>query len=384
MSNSPIGYWSILLIFAAATCFADHSTTSPTLDEVKDAIAAIQKIDINGQGHDDAVEAMRVLNDLTPDRIPVILEGMDGANKLAVNWLRSAVVSIVGKSNDLPTDAIRGYFDDKSRAHLGRLLAFELLTDQNEDLKKQLIPTLTDDPSLPLRYKGINCLIEQSKEVEPMEALGLLGTALEKARDVDQVVSIADLLDEKGISIDLQSQLGFLSSWKLVGIFDNKDEKGFDIAYGPEKNATEIDTKASYQDAQESLEWMDHNTIEPTGLVDLNEIIGKKKGVIVYALANYDCDKEQSVDIRIGCINAHKVWVNGELVMSNEIYHNGISPDKFVGKANLKKGKNEVLIKVCQNEQTQPWAQRWQFQLRICDATGKAIRTENEKEDSDG
>jgi hypothetical protein len=31
------------------------------------------------------------------------------------------------------------------------------------------------------------------------------------------------------------------------------------------------------------------------------------------------------------------------------------------------------VVKVCQNEQTEPWAQNWAFQLRLCDATGKAI-----------
>jgi hypothetical protein len=39
----------------------------------------------------------------------------------------------------------------------------------------------------------------------------------------------------------------------------------------------------------------------------------------------------------------------------------------------LRRGKNAILIKVCQNEQTEDWAQRWQFQFRVCDASGTAI-----------
>ena len=39
----------------------------------------------------------------------------------------------------------------------------------------------------------------------------------------------------------------------------------------------------------------------------------------------------------------------------------------------LKAGRNEVLIKVCQNEQTDDWAQTWGFQLRLCDAIGGAV-----------
>jgi hypothetical protein len=39
----------------------------------------------------------------------------------------------------------------------------------------------------------------------------------------------------------------------------------------------------------------------------------------------------------------------------------------------LERGLNQVLIKVCQNEQTDDWAQDWVFQLRVCDDTGGGI-----------
>ena len=40
----------------------------------------------------------------------------------------------------------------------------------------------------------------------------------------------------------------------------------------------------------------------------------------------------------------------------------------------LRAGENRILLKVCQNEQTQDWAQRYEFQLRIADATGAGVR----------
>jgi hypothetical protein len=39
----------------------------------------------------------------------------------------------------------------------------------------------------------------------------------------------------------------------------------------------------------------------------------------------------------------------------------------------MKAGRNVILVKICQNEQTEEWAQVWQFQLRVCDPTGNAI-----------
>jgi hypothetical protein len=47
--------------------------------------------------------------------------------------------------------------------------------------------------------------------------------------------------------------------------------------------------------------------------------------------------------------------------------------DQYVGRGKLRKGANEILIKVCQNEQKDDWAQSWGFQARLCDALGGAV-----------
>jgi hypothetical protein len=39
----------------------------------------------------------------------------------------------------------------------------------------------------------------------------------------------------------------------------------------------------------------------------------------------------------------------------------------------LKPGKNEVLLKLCQNDQKEEWAQVWGFAARVCDPTGGAL-----------
>jgi hypothetical protein len=79
--------------------------------------------------------------------------------------------------------------------------------------------------------------------------------------------------------------------------------------------------------------------------------------------------------VRLGCINANKVWVNGKEVMATEVYHSGSMLDQYIAKCELKKGTNRVLLKICQNEQTESWAQDWQFQFRLTDLTGKGLRS---------
>jgi hypothetical protein len=47
--------------------------------------------------------------------------------------------------------------------------------------------------------------------------------------------------------------------------------------------------------------------------------------------------------------------------------------DQYRVPASFKAGVNKVLLKICQDEQSVEWAQRWQFQARVCDSSGKAI-----------
>ncbi|MBW3596851.1 MAG: hypothetical protein KY475_06190 [Planctomycetes bacterium] len=87
-------------------------------------------------------------------------------------------------------------------------------------------------------------------------------------------------------------------------------------------------------------------------------------------------EPEQLTQI-LGCINANKVWLNGRLLTSADVYHTNTKIDRYIGRGRLKKGRNEILVKVCQNEQTEDWAQRWQFQLRVCDEYGTAVLSES-------
>lgn len=359
---------SLAIMFTCASPgFAD--------EDLAGALQAVRTVDVNGTGHEAAVEAMKVINAASVEQIPEILKGMDGANRLATNWLRSAVVSIVGRGGEPPRNDIENYFSDTTHSHLGRLLAFDLLTEGDPELAARMIPDLIDDPSLLLRAKAVSAFIQKAKSAtDPIEKVGILAFALGKARDTTQIQQIARLLAANGVAIDLQKQFGFLETWHLVASFDNKDQGGFNVAYGPEKELENIDLEATYEDAiAEPATWSRHTTGHETGVVDLNETIGKAKGATVYAYTVFDADKSRNAEFRIGTPNATKIWLNGELVMDNEIYHNSNSIDKFVGKVNLKEGENQILIKVCQNEQTEQWAQDWEFQFRICDETGKAI-----------
>ena len=342
---------------------------------LQEAISKIQSVGAAGAGHSDAVPALRILSQASPVQIPEILDGMDGASPLVANWFRGAVNSVASRADKLPVTKLRAYFDDLNRSSLGRLLAFDLLKQADGSWADEQLPKLLDDPSLPLRARAVKWWIEKSESAAGMESVGILATVLNKARDIGQVQDIANRLATKGVPIDLKKRLGFIDSWYFVGRFDNKEGKGFDVAYGPEVKPAIVDFEAEFESVDGAAKWQERQTNDGVGVFDLTQFVGKYKGETVYAAAIFKSAESVDAEIRIGTPNAHKIYLNGKLVMSNEVYHNSNSADKFSASCQLKKGDNYILVKLCQNEQTESWAQDWSFQLRVCDASGTPIET---------
>ena len=122
------------------------------------------------------------------------------------------------------------------------------------------------------------------------------------------------------------------------------------------------------------MKWSRLITADEYGKVDINKAYpGLIKEVTAYAYTTYDSAAERGVQLRLGCKNAWKIWVNGKLIFGRDEYHRGTRIDHYQLNANFKKGQNSILIKLCQDHQTQPWTKEWEFQMRVCDPTGTAL-----------
>ena len=249
-------------------------------------------------------------------------------------------------------------------------MAFELLAGVDRFAPDRLIPNMLDDPSLEMRRDAVARLIAQAAKTNA--PIALYKKAFDAARDADQVKLLAGRLEKLGHKPDLARHYGFILGWKVIGPFDNTDEKGFDVAYSPETNIA-----AEHQGKHGKVKWIDHTSSNKNGKIDLNKPLGKEKDVVGYAACVFNSPKQRQVQIRITSFNAVKLWVNGRQIASHEVYHGGSQLDQYVEKATLKAGKNVFLLKTCQNAQTQPWAEKWGFQLRVCDENGTAILDTN-------
>lgn len=313
-----------------------------------------------------AIKQLSKANDVT---LMQSLAAMKGATPIGRNWILGLANSLYRKTGKSQTSELTKFLSDPNQNGEARYIVFQWLTANNEALRKELLSSMNQDSSPELRYLAIDEAMKSKLETKQLLPL------LEAARHPSQVVSIIEKLKELGETIDQSKQFGFLPKWRLIGPFDNVGTVNFDKVYPVEIDGMKGTLQDEYEGKTGTVKWKEETSTAADGTVDLAAIFANEKGCIIYAVAEFESDKEQDAEVRLGCINGNKIWLNGKLAMSNEVYHTGTQIDQYTEPIRLKAGLNRILLKLCQNEQKESWAQKFEFQLRICDSTGKAILT---------
>ncbi len=347
------------------------------------ALAMLNDVGPLGAGNEAAQNAWRLVADAGPEQLCTVLAAFDSSNPLAENWLRAAVDAIAERAlaagASLPVQELEAFVLDQAHAPRARRAAFEWLARVDASAPDRLVPRLLDDANLEFRREAIDRLTREAQQQleagDEAAALALYERAFAAARDEDQIEALAKELQKRGKHVDLVQHYGFVCSWKLIAPFDNTSERAFDVAYPPEQ---ELRFSAKYPGkGGTTATWVDHTTADERGLVDLNKAIGPVKGAVAYAYAEFNAAEARDAELRLSSVNAVKLWLNGELLLEKEMYHSGTALDQYVVRTRLRPGANTILLKICQNEQTQPWAQDWSFRLRVCDQVGTAILPSN-------
>ncbi|MEM8946251.1 MAG: hypothetical protein AAGD11_13845 [Planctomycetota bacterium] len=326
---------------------------------------------------------MAIVDDATSEDLVAILTAMNSAQNvgpLAENWIRAAVDAVAERelrgSGGLPTAALEAFVLAEDQHPRARRVAYEWLLKVDEPAAARLLPQMLDDVSLEMRYDAIGSLLTEADEATDEETkLQKYQRAFASARDKTQFQQAADALKTLGQTPDMAGQFGFLKNWKVVGPFDNTDREGFDNAY---LSPNSIDLAAEYSGKHGPVVWKDAvaelDDFDDLGMVDFNAALVEEKSVLGYALTTFVSSKAQSVECRYESKLATKLWINGEEVAVKNVYHSGGGFDQYIVPCQFKAGANAILIKVCQNEQTQPWTKPWEFRLRITDSLGGAVQ----------
>jgi len=345
--------------------------------DVASSLAQVRKVGAKGAGYKEAVAALQTLNRASVGELPQILAAMDGADALVTNWLRGVAETVaqreLDKGGKLPVSQLEQFLVDTKHAPKARRLAYELIARVDAQAEQRIIPGLINDPSLELRRDAVALALAAAEKAgdDKAAAAKAYRTAFQSARDLDQIKVAATKLKELGEKVDLPQHMGFLMKWKVIGPFENAGGDGFQVAYPPER---EYNASAEYDGKKDKVKWVDLETSDEYGTLDLNKLVGPHKGAIAYVYAEFESAKAVDAEFRLGTVNANKIWVNGELLTTNHVYHSGSAIDQYIAPGKLKAGRNTILLKIAQNEQTEPWAQDWKFQFRVCDAIGTPIK----------
>ena len=361
----------------ALVAFCPVPRASAFSSKIDAPIRTILAIGPEGRGNASASTAVKSLSQASVDSIPEILAAMDGANDYALNWLRSAIETIVqretGAGRHLHLGALEEFVANKKHHPRARRLAYDLIGRTDAGRARQMLPGFVNDPSPELRYEAVQQIADRAESsitTSKPKAIGDYRLALGYAREAGQIDKIAAKLGELGEKVDFQKTFGWVNKWKVVGPFDNSTNAGFAKAYPPENS---IDLTAEYDGKTSKVKWQDYITTKDHGEVDLNQPLTMTKAVAGYAYSEFWSDTARTAQVRLGSQNGWKVWFNGRYLFGRDEYHRADEIDQFRLPVELKPGKNIILVKCLQNEQTEDWAKDWQFMLRITDEEGTPI-----------
>ncbi|MBN9521968.1 hypothetical protein J0H58_26215 [bacterium] len=361
--------------WAAAVALALAAATAPAQDgDVAKAVAVLKGVTKEGTNNDAAGPAWKTVVDAGAPAFLPTLTAVDDANPTAANWLRSAAGAIAENEKKarraFPGAELEGFvLDPRGAAPSARRLAYEVLLAQDPATPARLLPKLLNDPQPDLRREAIADQLAKVKTGAPGAAT--LDELFAFTREKEQAEAVAKELEIVGKKASVTEHFAFLTQFRVVGPFLSEEGKALTLSHPP---GTAPDVAAEYTGKDDTkVKWVPQATADKYGKLDLNEKVGRLKNACAYALAVVHAEKETAAEVRVGSPNAVQIFLNGKKLFEREEYHHGDAMDYHVGRGVLKAGENAVVVKVCQNNQTDSWAQRWQFQARVCDATGGAL-----------
>jgi len=154
---------------------------------------------------------------------------------------------------------------------------------------------------------------------------------------------------------EIESVSSYLTVWQVAGPYMQKDKSCtqlFDIPFGPE-----------LPDAQ--VQWKPM-PIKQSGqhpaYLDLLEVLNGGEQRVAYLRTQIDSPAETQARLEIFSDDGVKAWLNGQLIHANNVMR-PIMPEPDVVPVKLKKGANELMLKVTQNNL--PWGAIVRLRLDI-------------------
>lgn len=276
--------------------------------------------------------------------------------------------------NLFPEDALDLVLDDtefSSSSHYMMTLGYALLLNELYDEAYQLIGANMNSMLMPfMERRWFLRIIKAGRYVKDkvgyIKVLERLADAMppDSPNYFNSVFALAQFYKENDLSEkadELIQKTGFVSedAWMVLTPFDNRQGFGYNTKYIFE-NLLKIDTKARYDGKYGKISWKKLEDEVLNGYIHLGHGEDWAAG---YAYAVVVSPDNRQVVFRFDSDDQGKVWLNGRSIFEHTKTFTA-QIDNFEFHASLKKGRNIILVKVC--EETGGWG----FYLRITDMNG--------------
>lgn len=174
----------------------------------------------------------------------------------------------------------------------------------------------------------------------------------------------------------INKDLGIVTTFSLVGPFDNDGRRGHAAVYPPETETKAAPPEQRYEGKNPNLQlqWrpVPATALSRDGSLRIDAWMRPDTQGTAYAVCYVRSSKQQRVALRLGSSGAIKAWVNRSAspAVSSEAYH-PLRPDQVVGGAVLLAGWNRILVKVSSSDGP------WSFVLRLTTPDGQPLSDVN-------
>jgi cellulose synthase operon protein C len=143
------------------------------------------------------------------------------------------------------------------------------------------------------------------------------------------------------------TSLGFVSTWAVIGPFDNEGKRGFDTRYEVETKRA-FDFSEPWPGKERPVRYRLAPNVAGNGWLDLGTMLRPQENICAYAttLVREKSGASKAITVWAGSAGALKVFFNGREVIRDNHYRS-LDADRFSASVTLEKGWNRVLAKVC-------------------------------------
>ncbi len=245
--------------------------------------------------------------------------------------------------------ALRGYVkliafkEDKSREEVLAMYQTAMELASNTEEKRAVLSGLSTVISLDaleftaayiddtaLQQEAVTTIITIASEIEIDEIRSeksLLNKSLTIVKNEDLRETCLKIINE------LEKFEDFITLWQVAGPYENQEVDIFAFAFPPESGES-VKWQKVPEDSDKDNYWH----------VNLGTVL-KSSGPVAYLRNKVLSEKDQEVQLQVGSNDGVKVWLNGELVHTNNTAR-GVTPGEDKVNVKIKKGSNIVLIKI--------------------------------------